>query len=105
MTTLIKVDVTAVEPQEPVGCIQAAKNVIFGEVAFVPREPAAHAAGSAAVDDGYLITYANDMKAMTSACVVRAARSGGAAQACAFNHLLDSSSGALELNPVFCAGL
>lgn len=72
MTKLVKVDITAAEPQETVGCIQATENLIFGEAAFVPRDAAAHAAGSAAADDGFLITYASDVIAMTSTCMVRA---------------------------------
>lgn len=61
---------TAAAGQGHVATIELPATFMGSEAAFVPRDAGALADGSAAEDDGYLLTYVTDNAAKQSFCVV-----------------------------------
>lgn len=69
-TGIIKVDMMAPANDGNVGEVHLGEGMIGGEASFIPRDAAAAAAGNAAEDDGFLVTYTTDCRTKESFCMI-----------------------------------
>lgn len=61
---------TAPAGEGAVGEVTFGNAMVGGEASFVPRDADAAAKGTAAEDDGFLVTYTSDTKSDESFCMI-----------------------------------
>ena len=72
MSAILKLDLFAPAGRGVAAEIKLPAGTVCGEPLFVPRNADAAAAGTAALDDGWRLTFAEETASQTSRCLVRA---------------------------------